>query len=65
MNNSVYGRTMEHLRNRIKIRVAKISQDIIKYTSRPTCVNWKVFISRKENNLKQTHICTIYSIRNK
>ena len=31
------------MRERIKIRVAKNSQDFIKHTSRPTCVNWKVF----------------------
>ena len=47
MNNLVYGKTMENLRKRIKIRVVKNSQDFIKYTSRPTCVNCKVF----ENNL--------------
>ena len=29
----------------------KNSQDFIKYTSRPTCVNWKVF----ENNLAAIH----------
>ena len=51
MNNSVYGKTMENLRKRIKIRIAKNSQDFIKYTSRPTCVNWKVF----ENNLAAIH----------
>ena len=33
---------------RIKIRVVKNSQDFIKYTSRSTCVNWKVF----EKNLE-------------
>ena len=32
MNNSVYGKTMENLRKRIKIRVVKNSQDFIKYT---------------------------------
>ena len=32
MNNSVYGKTMEILRKRIKIRVAKNSQDFIKST---------------------------------
>ena len=47
MNNSVYGKTMENLRERIKIRVVKNSQEFIKYTSKPTSVNWKVF----ENNL--------------
>ena len=34
MNNSVYGKNMENLRQRIKIRVVKNSQDFIKYTSR-------------------------------
>ena len=38
---------MENMRKIIKIRVVKNSKDFIKYTSRPTCVNWKVF----ENNL--------------
>ena len=43
LNDVVYGKTM---RKKIKIRIVKNSQDLIKYTSRPTCVNWKVF----ENN---------------
>ena len=47
MNSSVHGKTMENLKERIKIRVVKNSQDFIKYTSRPTCLNWKAF----ENNL--------------
>ena len=51
MNNSVYGKTIEKLRKRIKIRVVKNIQDFIKYTSRPTCVNWKVF----GNNLAAIH----------
>ena len=51
LNNAVTGKTMENMRNRIKIRVVKNSKDFIKYTSRPTCVNWKVF----ENNLAAIH----------
>ena len=51
MNNAVYSKTMENLRNRIKLRVVKNSQDFTKYTSRPTCVNCKVF----ENNLAAIH----------
>ena len=42
---------MENMRKRIKIRVVKNSQDFMKYTSRSTCVNWKVF----ENNLAAIH----------
>ena len=51
LNNTMCGKTMENMRKRIKIRVVKISQDFIKYTARPTCVNWKVF----ENNLVAIH----------
>ena len=42
---------MENMRKRIRIRIVKNSQGFIKYTSRPTCVNWKVF----ENNLAPVH----------
>ena len=51
MNNSVYNKTMENMRRRVKIGVVKNSQDFIKYISRPTCVNWNVF----ENNLALIH----------
>ena len=34
-----------------KERVAKNAKDFAKYTSTPTCVNWKVF----ENNLAAIH----------
>ena len=50
LNNAVYGTTMGNMRKRIK-RVIKNAKDFIKYTSRPTCVNWKVF----ENNLAAIH----------
>ena len=51
LNNAVYGKTMENMRKRIKIRVVKNAKDFIKYASRPTCVNWQVF----ENNLAAIH----------
>ena len=51
LNNGVYVKTMENMRKRIKIRIVKNAKDFIKYTSRPACVNWKVF----ENNLVAIH----------
>ena len=51
LNNAVYGKTLKNMIKIIKIRIVKNSQDFIKYTSRPTCVNWKVF----ENNLAAIH----------
>ena len=51
LNNAVYGKAMENMRKRIKIKIVKNAKDFIKYTSRPTCVNWKVF----ENNLAAIH----------
>ena len=47
LNNAVYGKKMENMRKRIKIRIAKNAKEFIKYTSTPTCINWKVF----ENSL--------------
>ena len=36
---------------RIKIGIVKNSQDFMKYTSKPTCINWIKF----ENNLFAIH----------
>ena len=51
MNNAVYGKTMENMRKRVKIRVVKNNQGFIKYTSRAIFVNWEVF----ETNLSAIH----------
>ena len=39
------------MRKRIKIRAVKNAKNFIRYTSRPTCVNWNIF----ENNLAVIH----------
>ena len=47
MNNAAYSKAMKNMGKRMNIRVVKNAKDFIKYTSRPICINWKVF----ENNL--------------
>ena len=59
--NAAYGKTMENMRKKTKLRIIKNRQGFIKYTSRPTCVNWKVF----ENNLAAIHGKKISLILNK
>ena len=43
LNNAEYGKTMGNMRKRIKIRVVKTEKDVIKYTSKPTYVNHKIY----------------------
>ena len=43
MINSVYGKAMENLRKRINVRFVSNKKDFLKYTSRPTYVNHKLF----------------------
>ena len=61
LHNAVYRKTMENMRKRVKIRNVKNAKDFIKYTSRPTCVNWKMF----EKSLASIHEKKISSTLNK
>ena len=43
LNNAVYGKTMENMRKRIKIRITKTPKDFLKYASRPTYISHNIF----------------------
>ena len=43
LNNAVYGKTMENIRKRIKIRITSNDKDFLKYASRPTYIGHKKF----------------------
>ena len=43
LNSALYCKNIENMGKKIKIRIVKREKDAIKYTSRPKCVNRKVF----------------------
>ena len=43
MNNSVFGKTMENVRNRQNIKLVTDAKELIKYTSKPTFIGGKIF----------------------
>ena len=43
MNNAIYGKTMENLRNRIDIKLVNNKKDYLKCTSKPNYMSHKVF----------------------
>ena len=43
MINSVYGKTMENLQKRIKVRVVNNEKKFLKYTGKPTHITQRIF----------------------
>ena len=43
MNNSVYGKTMENVRKKIKVKLVNNAGDYKKYVNKPTFVSQKIF----------------------
>ena len=43
MINSIYGKAIENLRERIRIRLVNNEKDFLKYTSKPTHITYKIF----------------------
>ena len=51
MNNVVYGKTMENLKNRIDIRLVNNEKDYLKWTLKPSYISRKIF----DSNLVAIH----------
>ena len=68
LNNAVYGKTMENMRKRMKVRVTTTEKEFIKYASRDIYINHSIYgkdfvvIHEKQEVLK-LNICRKYSIR--
>ena len=43
LDNAVYGKAMENMRKRMKVRVASNEKDFVKYASRPTYINHNIY----------------------
>ena len=43
LDNAVYGKAMENMRKRMKVRVASNEKDLVKYASRPTYINHNIY----------------------
>ena len=56
INNGVYGKTMEKLRNRIEVRLVRIKQDYLRWTSKPSYMSHKTFdnelVAIRKNKVK-------------
>ena len=51
MNNAVFGKTMENLRNRIDVKLVSNKNDCLKWTSKPSYMSHKIF----DNDLVAIH----------
>ena len=58
MNNAVYGKTMETLRNRIDVKLVSNKNDDLKGTSKPSYMSHKIFdndlVARRKNKVTLT-----------
>ena len=56
MNNSVYGKTVEHFKNRIDVRLLSNKKDHLKWTSKPSYVSHKIFDNELVTIRKKSYI---------
>ena len=43
MDNAIYGKTMENLRNRIDVKLVSNKKEYLKWTSKPSYMSHKIF----------------------
>ena len=43
MNNTIYGKTMDNLMKRVKVRLVNVTRDYKKWVRRPSFVSQKIF----------------------
>ena len=43
MNNAVYGKTMENVRNRTDVKIVSNKKDYLKWASKPSYMSHKIF----------------------
>ena len=56
LNNAVYGKTMENMRKKIKIRIVKSEKDIAKHISKPSHVSHKIFAKKLVQFMKRKYV---------
>ena len=58
MNNAVYGKTMESLRNRTDVKLVRKKKDYLNWTSKPSYISHKIFdndlVAIRKNKVRLT-----------
>ena len=47
MNNAIYRKTMENLRNKVDVKLVNSKRNYLKCTSKPNYISHKIFVIRK------------------
>ena len=62
MNNAIYGKIMENLRNRIDVKLVSNKRGYLKWTSKPSYISHKIFDNELVAICKNKVILTLNTI---